>query len=161
VAVGPSTLDPAAIRVAANGQATDNDLRRYVATLMPAHLGQSLDSFGRRIMKPRIRLLAVVACLYAVTGIGGYYSHADALAAEADERYAFAEKRNRERDANNPLFATGPVTGIDWCAPIMPGVLIANSHQQIGPGFGGGSYKIIVYYGFGSTVLMKGGGWRA
>ncbi len=104
---------------------------------------------------------AVVPILYAVTWIGGYFSHVQELAAEAAINYAYVQKVNAERDAGIALNADGPHTGINWCVPVLPGVLIVDSYSINGPLAGRGSSKLVLFYGFGSFVLDEWNCWLA
>ena len=106
-------------------------------------------------------IAAAVIASYAFTWIGGYLSHRHELAIQAAKDYAYVQKVNRERGAGITLNEDGPSTGIIWCVPVLPGILIAESYSFLGPLTGGVSTKTVVYYGFGSFVLAAGGGWRA
>ncbi len=48
---------------------------------------------------------------------------------------------------------------MDWCFPLLPGVLITNSWYQCGPLFGKGGVKLVLYYGVGSMEILTMNGW--
>jgi hypothetical protein len=47
--------------------------------------------------------------------------------------------------------------GVSWCVPILPGVLLANSHYVVGPLYGKGGYKLVFYYGWDSREVVLAG----
>lgn len=53
----------------------------------------------------------------------------------------------------------GPTTGVNWCIPLLPGVLLADSYEVLGPLHGRGMAKIVFYYGVGSVVICELWGW--
>ena len=110
--------------------------------------------------------------LYLVTWIGGWYSHAKNIRSGADRIYRDAfeqlkakaevvyEQEGRPLEACEfPLFPDGPSAGVIWCFPIAPGVLIADSYYQIGPLWGQGGVKVVLYYGSDSRVIGEIFGW--
>jgi hypothetical protein len=105
--------------------------------------------FSLDLMRRRYKILILLIFLYAVTWIGGYYSHSATLRREAQFRYD-----GFKRDAVLAAVAAkgGPTSKVEWCFPLLPGVLIANSYYVLGPGFGQGGLKIVFYYGLGSWV---------
>jgi hypothetical protein len=118
-------------------------------------------SFG---MKLRRRVFwATVLVLYAVTWVGGWITHARDIQASAEARYARAQERFSEMMAEEPpgsetpiflrLREGGPATGVDWCVPLLPGVLLADSYQVLGPLNARGGIQIVLYYGVDSMVL--------
>ena len=119
----------------------------------------------------RRRLIwGVVLALYAATWIGGVQTHARDLEASARGRYQALQERNAERygpDAGDavPIFARllegGPDTGIDWSVPILPGVLLVESYEVLGPLNARGSTKLLVFGGRGFAVVRKWQTWVA
>lgn len=95
-------------------------------------------------MRERRRLLwLLVLLLYAITWVGGWITHARDLKTSALARYRMAEQRNVEWMATNPdreklpiflaLREGGPATGVDWCVPILPAILLVDSYSVLGP----------------------------
>lgn len=123
-------------------------------------------------MSRRRKILLVVGLLYVVTWIGGWRSHRYEISAEAHTRYQQAQDKNRASAQDASTAATdestlirlrdgGPVSGVDWCVPLLPGVLLANSHYIVGPLYGKGTTKLVVFYGLGSKTLWELWGWIA
>ena len=122
-------------------------------------------------MKRRRQLLWLLIFLYAVTWIGGWISCARDVKASAWASYRNAQKRNMEWQAAEmpstevPIYLEpregGPATGVDWCLPILPGVLLADSYQVLGPLNGRGGAKVVFYYGMGTFVVCELWGWRS
>ena len=120
-------------------------------------------------MSRRKKLLIVGALLYAVTWVGGWRAHAREVAEEAKRRYGQAVAQNN-KIAGGPsidagleieLSVDGPRSGVDWCVPLLPGVLLADSYYVVGPLYGEGQTKLVLYYGFGSWTLFELWGWKA
>jgi hypothetical protein len=121
-------------------------------------------------MKTRRRLFwVIVMLLYAATWIDGWKTHARDLKASAQAQYQRAQERNSEWKAEEPAGAElpiylqlrdgGPATGVNWCIPLLPGVLLADSYEVLGPLKGRGMVKIVFYYGTGSVVICDLWGW--
>jgi hypothetical protein len=51
------------------------------------------------------------------------------------------------------VHADGPKSGVFWCVPILPGLLLADSYYSIGPLAAAGGSKLVIYWGFGSTEI--------
>jgi hypothetical protein len=114
----------------------------------------------------------VILLLYAVTWVGGWISHARQLRAETEARYravarefqafeAAARRAGREVPSSARVNENGPTSGVAWCVPILPGVLLTESGSSIGPLSGSGSVKLVLYYGVGSVVLSSWTTWLA
>jgi hypothetical protein len=123
-------------------------------------------------MKPyRWALWLTVVLLYAATWLGGRSSHARDLETAAWAKHRRAQERNAEELAQEPpgsevpvylrLREGGPVTSLNWCIPLLPGVLLVDSDEVIGPLYGRGGVKIVLYYGTGSWVVCHLYGWIA
>jgi hypothetical protein len=114
-------------------------------------------------------LLITIASLYVVTWIGGWIRHAQDIRADAWVQYRKGEKLNAESEKEArrqdrkafviQLHDGGPKTGVIWCLPILPGILLADSYSSYGPLGGRGTAKIVFYYGTGSTVICELWGW--
>ena len=52
-------------------------------------------------------------------------------------------------------------TGVKWCVPLLPGVLLVDSYSVISPSSGSGGVKVVVYYGTGAVVVCELWGWLA
>jgi hypothetical protein len=120
-------------------------------------------------MRARRKITLCLIPLYVVTWIGGYYSHSDSLNRETQRLYEAAQKSDAEyaalaaKEGSAPLrpqaHKDGPKYGVSWCAPVLPGVLIADSYYSVGPLYGRGGVKIVIYYGFGSWASSPIWGW--
>lgn len=66
---------------------------------------------------------------------------------------AEAEREFGARPKAIGLHPGGPRYGVSWCFPVLPGVLLADSHYTLGPLGGRGGVKVVLYYGVGSTGL--------
>lgn len=119
-------------------------------------------------MKRRRLILWLLVFLYAVTWIGGWITHARDLDESAWVSYRNAQKRSADWQATEPgmevpifleLRDDGPATGVDWCVPILPGVLLADSYQVIGPLDGRGGVRVVFYYGVDGVVIGQLLGW--
>jgi len=121
-------------------------------------------------MLKRKKLLVCIVLLYAVTWVGGWHSHAQQLRDHAEEIYRRGERRNQEIAAEAEMTGTkyrpvelrkgGPASEVDWCVPLLPGVLLTHSAYFVGPSSAKGGYKVVLYYGFGSKEVCFFG-WRA
>lgn len=113
------------------------------------------------------KIIAGVAILYALTWMGGWITHSRELQASAWQMYADAKKQDREmaelfqKEGHGLYYApdhlsskNGPSAKVNWCVPILPGVLLANSYYVIGPLWGKGGVKIVLYYVFGAKELV-------
>jgi len=120
-------------------------------------------------MRIRRKIIVWLIPLYLVTWIGGWMSHAAALKIDAQRRYEAAQKSDAEyaalaaKEGQTPFRPqagkTGPHTGVSWCFPILPGVLIADSYYVVGPLYGRGGIKLVIFYGFGSLASEPLWGW--
>ncbi len=115
-------------------------------------------------------LWGLILLLYVVTWVGGWYTHARDMKASAQVAYRLAQERNAEQQRQEPgrelphyarLLEGGPKTGVNWAVPILPGVLLADSYQVIGPQYARGMVKIVLYYGVGTVVVCELWGWIA
>lgn len=123
------------------------------------------------LMRARHKILLCLIPLYAFTWIGGYYSHSASLKREALQRYDAAKKSDAEHTAlaielvaappRPQARETGPVSGVAWCVPVLPGILVADSYYVIGPLYGRGGIKIVIFYGCGSWASDPLWGWIA
>jgi hypothetical protein len=108
--------------------------------------------------------VALIGVLYLVTWVGGWIQHSHDLERATWSNYRAIEKLNTERieyakeSRTEPflvkLFEGGPVARVNWCIPLLPGVLLADSDSVPGPLGGYGGPKFVLYYGFGSTELF-------
>jgi hypothetical protein len=120
-------------------------------------------------MKLQKRLTwAFIAALYLVTWVGGCVQHSHDLESASWDRCRAAERSNLRQseqakvEGQMPhlveLRKDGPATNVNWCIPLLPGVLLIDSDSVIGPLCGNGGAKIVLYYGTGSLEL--GSLWR-
>jgi hypothetical protein len=121
-------------------------------------------------MSRRKWLIAIaVFAAYLATWIGGWQSHSKELEARAQRYWMEASAKNSEmtRIARGygqeyepiELSEGGARAHVDWCVPVLPGVLIADSSYIVGPLYGRGGYKVVVFYGLGSAELFTLSGW--
>jgi hypothetical protein len=134
--------------------------------LQALELRRGYDSMRQR----KWFLPLLILGLYAVTWVGGWITHAHDLEASALDQYRWVQQRNAERAANSTdaeppvlleLHKGGPSTGVNWCVPLLPGILLADSYSSIGPLGGNGGGKIVLYYGTGTVVLCNLWGWMS
>jgi hypothetical protein len=121
--------------------------------------------------KKTVALLAVYLVLYFATWVGGWSSHARDLKHRAESGYRLMLQNRRDEEEvavptvrNNPHFNGHymyPQYGVQWCVPVVPGVLLANSYDFTPDCGGSGGVKVVLYYGFGSQELWRLWGWEA
>ena len=110
------------------------------------------------MLKRRWLAATVLLTLYLLTWIGGWHSHAQEIEARAQEMAKLAAAQG-EQGRPIGLRQGGPQTSVDWCVPILPGMLICDSYYVIAPLWGKGGVKLVLYYGFGSVELLWLWGW--
>jgi len=121
----------------------------------------------------------IVILLYLATWVGGWVLHEREVKARADLIYQRVSKRiqweiaefNKCEDKDlakdligsrtQLLYPTGPIAGVKWCLPLLPGVLLSETDIVIGPMNGGGDLNIVLFYGFGTIILSSGPSWRS
>ncbi|MBN2446588.1 MAG: hypothetical protein JXO22_07680 [Phycisphaerae bacterium] len=117
----------------------------------------------------RPTVLIVLAALYGATCVGGWVSHAKELDDRAERLWRALHQADTELAATAAKLGgpvpranarrNGPCAGVDWCFPLLPGVLIADSYYVTGRLSGEGGVKIIVYWRLGSRELTTLWGW--
>jgi hypothetical protein len=121
-------------------------------------------------MARRTWVLAIlILFLYLLTWGGGWRSHAHELRDRAQRYWTEANQRDVTMSRlaasrgfqHQPieLLPGGPVTNVDWCVPVLPGVLIADSSYRVAPLWGKGGVKVVLFYGAGSVELVTLWGW--
>ncbi len=124
-----------------------------------------------------IFVLPVVICFisitYAWTWCGGYLYHHKEISNQAlnihssaiNDHIEFKEKCKKfgleepENDIYKRIHKKGPSAVVNWCVPVFPGILIANSYYIIGPLWELGGVKVVLFYGFGTKELLTLFGW--
>lgn len=116
-----------------------------------------------RLVMGHRKLTLFIAGLYAFTWIGGWLAHADAVRAQAAADYSMAQQMDREdaakraREGRGPgereAFTDGPGSFVNWCVPVLPGILLADSGYYAGPTWGTGGVKIVLYWGLGTKEV--------
>lgn len=118
----------------------------------------------------------IIACtiilLYFWTWFSGKAYHEKEVSDSAQISYKKAIKIHdklkevsREYSQKEPediyeiIHKEGSSSGVEWCFPIFPGVLIADSYKIIGPLWGSGGIKIVLFYGFGTKEVLTINGW--
>jgi hypothetical protein len=118
-----------------------------------------------RTRRRLIGFLSVYLVLYVATGIGGFRSHARQLQDKTESQYRQFEQRFQKAKEearwvdgiplDDPyrwyLHKNGPRSEVNWCVPVAPGLLVADSYSSVGPTVAKGGYKLVLYYGFGSA----------
>lgn len=125
--------------------------------------------FRRRTLNSLILLAS-----YLITWAGGWSAHSREMASRANHLYQRAEAEKAmflewqrdglvspDEDYSTELLPGGPESSVSWCLPILPAVLLAESEYVVGPLYGRGSAKIVVYTGAGSVTLLELWGWRS
>ncbi len=107
-----------------------------------------------------------VGLLYAVTWVGGYFSHRSALRRQAAVLYAATKRydeslRKTGELSHPPVFGHGPAVRVNWCVPLFPGILLADSRYSIAPLNAHGGRKLVFYYLFGSGYKEVFAQWAA
>lgn len=120
-------------------------------------------------MHVRRKVLVCFSALYVITWIGGYYSHSASLKRQTQILYDNAKKADAEKAAfaakegtappRAQAYEDGPRSVVNWCFPVFPGVLVADSAYRVGPLYGRGGFKIVIFYGFGSWAIGPFWGW--
>lgn len=120
-------------------------------------------------MKRRSRFIVAIVVAYLITWVGGWFAHQREMSVLARQLYKSAEASNAkelewEREGLEEampikLLPNGPKAGMNWCFPLLPGVLVVDCSYVVGPLFGKGTTKIVLFYGFGSITLVELWGW--
>lgn len=126
------------------------------------------DEMIRRHARRNLAVVTV-AVLYIATWVGGPGAHERQLANDATALYAQAEAHEKglvcehvQLGGPAPRRITlegGPKTRVNWCVPILPGILVSDSYYVVGPLYGQGGVSIILYYGFGCFQIGPIIGW--
>ena len=118
-------------------------------------------------MNKKNKTLFLLAILYAITWVGGWITYEIDIKATANKNYIAAQKGYqkmmefskelglRVNDTIDHLHKNGPKAGVDFCFPILPCVLLADSYSSIGPRNGESGVKIVLYYGLGTKELFS------
>lgn len=117
------------------------------------------------------RILITIVAAYLVTWVGGWIAHVREMENLARQKYSRAEVHNAEAieaERLNPIVdraypielrREGPASDVNWCLPLLPGLLLADSAYFVGPMYAKGTTKIVVYYGVGSFTALELWGW--
>lgn len=123
------------------------------------------------MLKQKWFWVCVLVPLYAVTWIGGWILYARQLKDRTESGYRAVQHDNEVEEAAalrggwKPYLAKlhpdGPKSAVNLCLPILPGVLLADSYESIGPLDGQGGWYIVLYNGFSTTRVCMLWGWLA
>jgi hypothetical protein len=110
-------------------------------------------------MRKLRRWLAVILLLYLIAWVGGWITHALTWQAQLQATWR-SNKRYHEKkeelarqwgseeylqivkeDRAARLWPDGPIASVDWCLPLLPGVLLSSTHAEVGPLAGGGNVQ--------------------
>jgi hypothetical protein len=98
-----------------------------------------------------------------LTWIRGPAEHERELRERAKRLWADAEAINQEYVQQGgelyDLLPNGPRTQVNWCVPVMPGLMLANSEYHIARLYAAGGYNVVLFYGFGTIELGTIAGW--
>ena len=115
---------------------------------------------SRRARRTLVGFLSVYLVLYVATGAGGPFAHVRALAEEAGAAINLAEQRERDL-GDRSLWLRGAAgcgtagCSVDWCVPVIPGVLLTYSGYHADGLTRKEGIKIVLYYGVGTHELWK------
>jgi hypothetical protein len=136
-----------------------NDFKHFIFCRTPA------------MLKRKRWLVCILVLLYAGTWVGGWISHSSNLRVQAEASYRMIKRDNQEMEMQARRYAEtlhpiklrkgGPTSGVNWCVPVLPGILIADSYYAAGPLHASGGVKIVMYYGVGSSELCTPWCWVA
>jgi hypothetical protein len=126
-----------------------------------------------RRLKPQITLrtlfyVQLVAALYLGTWVGGCRSYRACVQRQAQTEWESARQMNATAGAfarrcgfcYEDIRPDGPVSKVNWCVPLLPGVLLADWDFVVGRLWAKGETMIVLYYGFGTMELVSLGSWR-
>jgi hypothetical protein len=82
------------------------------------------------------RIAVVLLLLYVVTWVGGWITHAQEVHAQAKREHGYCAH-------------------VDWCFPVLPGFLVADSGYTIGLKHADDGIKIVLFYGIGSVEIVR------
>jgi hypothetical protein len=136
----------------------------------PGNVAASSRGWQAVLLRRSRRFWLGLAALYAFTWVGGWISHQRNLSehtrqlheqarAHHVELAAFSKSHRIPMPLERTTFDKGYHAKVNWCFPVLPGLLIADSEYAIGPLHGRGGLSIIVFYGFGSFQFGPFGGW--
>jgi len=110
----------------------------------------------------------IIPVLYVWTWYGGYVFHSEDLTSEATEAYYSNVEKHEKKieeyeivgleysfNIYDEVHRNGPRISINWCFPIIPGILIAESYYSIGPSLDAGGTKIVFFYGVGTIDFLQ------
>ena|ERR1035437_4522193 len=115
--------------------------------------------------RPSKRFVLILAALYAATWIGAALVYPRDMARRAHEEYAIALAAQQKlavevgRPVRPAAFPEGPRTEFRWCVPIAPALLLVSSDYQIGPRWGHGGIRLVLFYGIGTVETGPLVGW--
>ena len=115
--------------------------------------------------RTRKAVIAAVAAIYVTTWVGGWITLSREVKASAQQEYEEAQlifrrmAESQEAQSIRTVRPGGPSAGVDWCIPLLPGVLLASSSCFIAPLWAHGSTCVILWYGTGTIELIGLWGW--
>jgi hypothetical protein len=113
----------------------------------------------------RLIFWLIMLLLYAITWLGGMTEHARDLAAMTQIWYRCGieseSAERRDKTFGSSFHPDGPMSGVYWSIPLLPGILLVDSYYSLGPIYSRGSAKIVLYYGVGTVTVCSLWGWLA
>lgn len=118
-------------------------------------------------------ILLALATLYVLTGIGGWQTYVRYMQAQSDQSYAHYlqwVQRSNEKRAEAGMVpempqprSDGPHPFVQWCVPVLPGVLMAKSgftgtgrkDDGVRTFYENGGIRIVLYWGAGSSEVLS------
>ncbi len=114
-------------------------------------------------MRKKWLLIGSAIALYVLTWLLGPAGHARELQEQAQRLWSEADASNRFMSEFGggyyQLIPNGPHTKVNWCVPVLPGLMLANSEYHIARLYGAGGYKLVLFYGYGTVELGTVVGW--
>ncbi len=114
-------------------------------------------------MRAKWVIAVLVVAFYLLTWIRGPAEHKRELIERAKRLWAEADANNQDQGRQGvdlyDLLPDGPRTQVNWCVPVMPGLMLANSEYHIARLYAAGGCKVVLFYGFGTIELGTIAGW--
>jgi len=131
---------------------------------IPSSPANSQSSFriGRSPWPRRLTILG----FYLVTWVGGCTSFSRDFNDQAQASYRSALLRKTQLIAAGQEIRVwdevregGPYVRVNWCIPLLPGVLLLDADRAIGPLNGKGGARIVLYNGWRTFEALELWGW--
>lgn len=121
-------------------------------------------------MNTKKKSLVLLVVLYALTWSGGWFTFVRDTKELSDQDYSayvkWQQNTNEYRHARGlgpdeiNYREKGPHPWVKWCAPVFPGVLIAQWGIYDGT-WESGATSVVVYWGFGTKKVLNFSAWHS